>query len=122
MFLSPENDPSSQKYPQEAGGAVNDPFSPQMQKVENPQVNVSRDSNVSKGNRKRSIASPGLEEDDIKMMDSKEHEREELNSTIVPGKSRFPIKYSKKPNEPKVNTETASFMQNQGTLALSNPL
>lgn len=54
--------------------------------------------------------------EEVKVIDNQEHEREELNSTIVPGKSRFPIKYSKKPEEPGTdsNAKEPSFEQPKG--------
>jgi hypothetical protein len=95
LFTSPEIDSplSHLRCNQESGGLVIDSDTPSLMIVDaqdRMKIDTFENSNFS------SNISP----EETKMSDHQEHDREELNSTIVPGKSRFPIKYSKQPDEP----------------------
>ena len=129
LYSSPESGPfqhSNMKYNQEAGGEVSESFHSDVIKPNRMSMYQSVDDQMHE-EHKITVLSPKKEvyetvDEGELQIDKQEHEREELNTTIVPGQSKFPIKYQKKPGasgpakkpEPKQETKIPNFLMAQG--------
>jgi len=99
LLSSPEDGSfqhSPHGYPQEAGGEVNELSRSDSRKSSKMSI-YKTEENQMENDHKITIISPNPEVfGTTDNLEKQEREREELNTTIVPGRSKFPIKYIKK--------------------------